>query len=195
LQEAEKSHREFLENLYINTLYALGVLGSAVGLIFAFFHYKSYKDIEKAVEAKFNKSVEAKVDNALDDFKKELERKKEDVEKDLERVKEDVRARLGDLSDVVQRQGGVEDTEAVAAPDLDQQELKILKLTGSGRYSFRSLAGIANDSGQSQADVAAQLERLSKKGVVGKTLGNSGAERWFVTTEGRKYLMAGSPTA
>jgi hypothetical protein len=193
LREEEKAHREYLERLYTITIAVLGVLVA----VFGSFNIRTKADVKKAVDARFKKTVQVELDNAMEEFKRDMSARSaallESQKRDLSDMMYALDANRVSKPEMSGTPGP--DGEPTPAPDLDQRELAILNLAGSGPYSFRSLTGIANEARQPATDVTLQLENLSKKGLVGKTLGKTGGERWFVTAEGRKYLMAHSPTS
>ena len=79
--------------------------------------------------------------------------------------------------------------EAVAAPELSEQEAGVLAALSSQKYTLRSASGVTRDSGlEDRALVVDTLDRLMAKGLVGLQQSKKG-DLWFLTTGGR--LVAG----
>ena len=64
---------------------------------------------------------------------------------------------------------------------------------GDSKYAFRTMSGITKGAREKDVDplsVRKHIESLLSKGLIGRTLGKSGGERWFVTEAGRRRLLA-----
>ncbi|RRJ84556.1 YEATS-associated helix-containing protein [Aestuariirhabdus litorea] len=83
--------------------------------------------------------------------------------------------------------GQVAAGEEVNPSDLDVTCNKVLKTLASGRFIFRSLSGLCEDSSADEATVRQTLAVLITKGLAGRSRGPKG-ERWFVTERGRRVL-------
>lgn len=77
-----------------------------------------------------------------------------------------------------------------AALDLSDEEREILHLMDQSKYSFRSLSGLTSESSLNKETVRRTIDTLTRKGLMGRTLGKKGGVRWFITEAGRKYLMS-----
>lgn len=202
LREEEKSHREYLETLYTSTLAVLGVLGMvAIGMI-GFLQFKTLKDVKEAVDAKFRATVEIQFEERMEDFWLEANRKINGRLEELEGVMKTSLSQIEALKDrgpdgarsVPESHLPVreETPSPQESPSLTENEQSVLRLMGQSEYSFRSLIGItqeAKQKGINPEQVRQSIETLTQKGLIGKTLGKKGGERWYVTEAGRKYLL------
>ena len=192
LREEEKSHREYLEKLYTTTTLVLGLLVTVgIGLV-GFFQFRTKKDVREAVDAQFRVTVEQELQNSVEQFKKQLADARQKIEEDVNQLISEVQSRVEgmyvSMSEPVKGEPQLE-----ATPSLNEREREILKLIGESKYSFRSLIGItaeAGEKGLGPGEVNQSIERLMKNGLIGRTLGKKGAERWYVTEAGRRYLMS-----
>ncbi|MCM3872947.1 MAG: hypothetical protein ND895_19880 [Pyrinomonadaceae bacterium] len=180
LREEEQSHREYLEKLYTITLVVLVAL-------LGFLHFKTKRDVTEAVDAQFQATVEKKLRGRMEQFNRELEGATRKIEEQVGELEFQVKK----LVEEVPARSETTSPEVVLSLSKDEEE--IVKLMGEGKYSFRSLSGINRDAmqkGIGAERVAECFETLSQKGLIGKTLGKTGGDRWFVTEAGRKYLMS-----
>lgn len=214
LREEEKSHREYLEKLYTTTSVVLGVLVTVgVGLI-GFLQFKTKKDVKEAVDARFHQTVDQEFRRSMEEFKIQLSAAMEQINRDVDQRVEEVVAgatqRFQELlfaavpsqvevSDSVPAQaegpdkvgGSPEETRSLPVPpDLSDEEREILNLMDHSKFSFRSFSGLAGESQMSRHTVRGAIDSLTKKGLLGKTLGKKGGDRWFITEAGRKYLIS-----
>jgi hypothetical protein len=183
LREEARAHREYLEKLYTITISVMGILVAFGGLGFALLGYKSRKDVEDAVNAQFQKTVRreinSRVDRSMDEVRIQVHQHVEDLLKAVDAI-------------YATAPQGTEGIEAKSPPTLNKQEQEILRLMRQSSYSFRSLVGISADAERNKlekAKVPAILESLTQKGLVGKTLGKSGGERWYLTAQGRMHPL------
>ena len=71
--------------------------------------------------------------------------------------------------------------------ELDVTSADVLKILASGRFIFRSLAGLCREANQDEAVVLKTLHVLSTRSLAGKVSGKDGA-RWHITENGRRVL-------
>jgi hypothetical protein len=207
LREEEKLHREYLEKLYTITIIVLGALGTIGTALISFFQYKTRADVQQAVNSQFEKTVSVEWQNRVEQFDKvraqwqsrmqqSMDELKQDVTQRGEAVFADMNKRFEDmlLAAARDRVEGAGQTKAApettAAPTLNDQEKAIMKVMDSDKYSFRSFIGVTSEAQQDAEAVAQLLDELVKKGLLGKTLGKTGGERWFITPEGRRHLIS-----
>lgn len=71
--------------------------------------------------------------------------------------------------------------------ELDVTSTGVLKILSSGRFIFRSLAGLCREANQDEATVLKTLNVLTLRSLAGKVSGKNGA-RWHITEKGRRVL-------
>jgi hypothetical protein len=71
--------------------------------------------------------------------------------------------------------------------DLDVTSSKALKMLSTGRYIFRSLAGLCRESNNDEATMLQTLSVLVSRSLAGKVSGKNGV-RWHITEKGRRVL-------
>jgi len=71
--------------------------------------------------------------------------------------------------------------------DLDVTSSKALKMLSTGRYIFRSLAGLCRESNNDEATMLQTLGVLVSRSLAGKVSGKNGV-RWHITEKGRRVL-------
>jgi len=209
LREEEKAHREYLEKLYTTTSVVLGVLVTiGVGLI-GFFQFKTKKDVTDAVDAQFRSTVEKELHLSIEQFRKQLTASMEEINSDInaridlivasetQRFQELLFAAVPskvELADSGEAQAAVGQTQSVVDSALSDDEKAILNLMDQSKYSFRSFMGIAAEAASGNKieaeKVLPAVENLTRRGLLGRTLGKRGGERWFITEAGRKYLKS-----
>lgn len=201
LQEEEKSHREYLERLYTRTEWFLGIL-IAVGIgIIGYAQFKTRKDVEEAVNARFtaivNKGIQrriTKLTDQLNEFEQILNSLRDDAR--------DVRLLAADTRSLVENKPAEAESEMkakiqeesirqVSVPPLDKDELEILGAIGKSKYSLRTDGGIIQEAAMKGIDAdrtIRSLRSLTQKEFIGETRGKSGGIRWYITETGRKLL-------
>jgi hypothetical protein len=206
LREEEKAHREYLEKLYTTTSVVLGILITVgVGLI-GFLQFKTKKDVREAVETQFKTTVEKELNAEVKRFRDQLEAVTERVNIDVNKRVDELITSAGDrfqesliAFDPSKFEGvgagsthGGMAAQPVSASVLTDDEEQILNLMNLSNYSFRSLSGITSEAVEGHkmtADkVKPAIENLTRRGLLGRTLGKRGGERWFITESGRNYL-------
>lgn len=81
-----------------------------------------------------------------------------------------------------------EDPQVSSANDeLDVTSTQVLKILSSGRFIFRSLAGVCRESNQEESTVLKTLHVLVNRSLAGKVSGKNGV-RWHITEKGRRVL-------
>ncbi|WP_320825033.1 YEATS-associated helix-containing protein [Reinekea sp.] len=77
------------------------------------------------------------------------------------------------------------------APDeeLDVTTSNVLTALGNGRYIFRSLKGLCQETGLDEYTLAKTLGIVVARDLTGKILSKKGT-RWYITEKGRRYLAA-----
>lgn len=70
-------------------------------------------------------------------------------------------------------------------PEFTDEEIKLLRALASGKYTLRSLSGLASETNLARADVHRILDDLLARGFVAQRDQGKG-RRWFITTEGRR---------
>lgn len=86
---------------------------------------------------------------------------------------------------------GIDDNQGPISEDeeLDVTSSKVLQNLGSGRYIFRSLAGLCMESESDETTMLKTLNILVTRGLAGRTRGKKGM-RWHITEKGRRVLAA-----
>lgn len=74
-----------------------------------------------------------------------------------------------------------------AVDELDVTSTKILKILSSGRFIFRSLAGICKEANEEESATLKTLHVLTTKSLAGKVSGKNGI-RWYITEKGRRIM-------
>lgn len=168
----------------------------------AFFQFKTKKDVRDAVDAQFRLTVEKELQQGVEQFKKQLGASMEQIKREVdERVKQVVASARQEFDEklIVAARDKVEPKEATPTqtsalqPELSEEEQEILDLMNKSKFSFRSLGGMAADGakhGMTPTTVKRTIDSLRQKGLVGRTLGKEGGDRWFITEDGRNYLMS-----
>lgn len=78
------------------------------------------------------------------------------------------------------------DTDLLA-DELDVTSTSILKVLASGRFIFRSLAGVCRETNEEESTVLKTLHVLTTKSLAGKVSGKNGI-RWYITEKGRRVM-------
>jgi hypothetical protein len=191
LREEEKSHRDYLEGLYRMTIIVLGAAVSIGTAGITFLHFRTRKQVRDEVDAQLQTTVKEELESRMKEARKQVDGL-ETLTKQLEDKVEKLTGRVNSTMEGIFGKYG-EPGEGVPQLELDEWEKKILKSIGESKYSFRTLIGITNDAmqeGVGQEKVNRYIESLTEKGLIGKTLGRTGGERWFVTELGRRHLMS-----
>jgi hypothetical protein len=71
--------------------------------------------------------------------------------------------------------------------ELDVTSNSVLKILSSGRFIFRSLAGLCREVNQDESTVLKTLNVLTVRSLAGKVNGKDGV-RWHITENGRRVL-------
>ena len=71
--------------------------------------------------------------------------------------------------------------------ELDVTSGSVLKILSSGRFIFRSLAGLCREVNQDETTVLKTLNVLTARSLAGKVSGKNGV-RWHITEKGRRVL-------
>lgn len=75
----------------------------------------------------------------------------------------------------------------MANDELDVTSTQVLKILSSGRFIFRSLAGVCREANQEESTVLKTLHVLVNRSLAGKVSGKNGV-RWHITEKGRRVL-------
>lgn len=78
---------------------------------------------------------------------------------------------------------------AQASDELDVTSTQVLKILSSGRFIFRSLAGICREANEEESTILKTLNVLVTRSLAGKVSGKNGV-RWHITEKGRRMLEA-----
>ncbi|MBE0483076.1 MAG: hypothetical protein IBX52_06195 [Bacterioplanes sp.] len=78
---------------------------------------------------------------------------------------------------------------AQASDELDVTSTQVLKILSSGRFIFRSLAGICREANEEESTILKTLNVLVTRSLAGKVSGKNGV-RWHITEKGRRVLEA-----
>jgi hypothetical protein len=71
--------------------------------------------------------------------------------------------------------------------DLDVTTAQVLKTLGNGRYIYRSLNGLCDETDASEATMVKTLEIMVARYLAGRIMGKDGV-RWHITDTGRRML-------
>jgi TolA-binding protein len=213
LQDEDKAHREYLEKLYTVTSGVLGVLVAVGVAVIGYAQFKTRKDVEDAVNARFNVTVDREIrlrvttlSNQLTEFQQTLDNLRDDA-RETKKTLQDVRLLAADTRSLVEdkpaepsqdepearseiREGPV--IEEPTSP-LNEDENEILRAIGESRYSLRTKSGVIQEAARKGVDAERtrhSFQTLTRKGYIGMTLGKTGGERWYVTEAGRKMLLS-----
>lgn len=78
---------------------------------------------------------------------------------------------------------------AQASDELDVTSTQVLKILSSGRFIFRSLAGVCREANEEESTILKTLNVLVTRSLAGKVSGKNGV-RWHITEKGRRVLEA-----
>lgn len=78
---------------------------------------------------------------------------------------------------------------AQASDELDVTSTQVLKILSSGRFIFRSLAGVCREANEEESTIVKTLNVLVTRSLAGKVSGKNGV-RWHITEKGRRVLEA-----
>jgi len=78
---------------------------------------------------------------------------------------------------------------AEASNELDVTSAQVLKILSSGRFIFRSLAGVCREANEEESTILKTLHVLTTRSLAGKVSGKNGV-RWHITEKGRRVLEA-----
>jgi len=86
---------------------------------------------------------------------------------------------------------GGDDNQGPLAPEdeLDVTTANVLKTLGSGRFIFRSLAGLCHETGTDETTMVKTLNIMVGRSLAGRVSGKKGM-RWHITEKGRRVLEA-----
>jgi len=73
------------------------------------------------------------------------------------------------------------------------EERMVLEAIGAGKFTFRSLSGIAQELDLTRETVQQSVNHLVAKGLLGQTKSKLGGLRWYATEAGRRILNSASP--
>lgn len=128
------------------------------------------------------------VDNLSDRILGEAKNAKsisQDVQHDLRIIQSEI---LPLVDTETEQDLGKDDAEIDNAVDeLDVTSTKILKILSSGRFIFRSLAGICKEANEEESTALKTLHVLTTKSLAGKVSGKNGI-RWYITEKGRRIM-------
>jgi prefoldin subunit 5 len=212
LQDEDKAHRDYLEKLYTTTSGILAFL-VAVGVgVVGYAQFKTRKDVEEAVKVRFDATVDLEIRRRIErltarlkQFDQTLANLRDEAE-DTKKTLQDLRSLATDTrslaekkppeppEDETSRQAVSKDGETLEAPasSLSKDETEILKAIGNSRYSLRTQTGVIQEAakqGVGADSVIRSMDVLTQRGYIGKTLGKTGGERWYVTEAGRRVLL------
>lgn len=71
--------------------------------------------------------------------------------------------------------------------ELDVTSTQVLKILSSGRFIFRSLAGVCREANEEESTILKTLNVLTIRSLAGKVSGKNGV-RWHITEKGRRVL-------
>jgi len=71
--------------------------------------------------------------------------------------------------------------------ELDVTSAQVLKILSSGRFIFRSLAGVCREANEEESTILKTLHVLTNRSLAGKVSGKNGV-RWHITEKGRRVL-------
>jgi len=71
--------------------------------------------------------------------------------------------------------------------ELDVTSTQVLKILSSGRFIFRSLAGVCREANEEESTILKTLHVLTIRSLAGKVSGKNGV-RWHITEKGRRVL-------
>ncbi|WP_428241636.1 YEATS-associated helix-containing protein [Gynuella sp.] len=110
-----------------------------------------------------------------------------------ERLQHDLRIIQNNLMPLIEteteQESGVDDNLGPLAPEdeLDVTTANVLKTLGSGRYIFRSLAGLCHETNTDESTMVKTLNIMVARNLAGRTMGKKGM-RWHITEKGRRAL-------
>ena len=111
---------------------------------------------------------------------------------EVKNTKEKVEKIKNDVEPIISKETEAQEAEVtessikVRAFNLDEDAKKVLDSLDSGRYAWRSLTGIAEQTGLPKESVLNSLDWLSSNGLVVKT---SEKGRWGLTLKGREVFI------
>jgi len=107
-------------------------------------------------------------------------------------LQQELREFKSEVKPVIERQiedETISEPRKVALPSLqmDEGEEKILKILEGGKYTFRTMRGLAKEAGIPSEDARKHLDSLFAKELVGQKMLKNGP-RWYIQSEGKELV-------
>ena len=128
------------------------------------------------------------IDNLSDRILNEAQvakQRSEEVQQNLRIIQSEL---LPLIDTETEQDSGNEDPQVVQVNDeLDVTSTHVLKILSSGRFIFRSLAGVCREANEEDSTILKTLHVLVTRSLAGKVSGKNGV-RWHITEKGRRVL-------
>ncbi|MBU2039098.1 MULTISPECIES: YEATS-associated helix-containing protein [Oceanospirillaceae] len=128
------------------------------------------------------------IDNLSDRILNEAQvakQRSEEVQQNLRIIQSEL---LPLIDTETEQDSGQEDPQVVQVNDeLDVTSTHVLKILSSGRFIFRSLAGVCREANEEESTILKTLHVLVTRSLAGKVSGKNGV-RWHITEKGRRVL-------
>ncbi|UXD87420.1 YEATS-associated helix-containing protein [Thalassolituus hydrocarboniclasticus] len=128
------------------------------------------------------------IDNLSDRILNEAQvakQRSEEVQQNLRIIQSEL---LPLIDTETEQDSGNEDPQVVQVNDeLDVTSTHVLKILSSGRFIFRSLAGVCREANEEESTILKTLHVLVTRSLAGKVSGKNGV-RWHITEKGRRVL-------
>ncbi len=128
------------------------------------------------------------IDNLSDRILNEAQvakQRSEEVQQNLRIIQSEL---LPLIDTETEQDSGREDPQVVQVNDeLDVTSTHVLKILSSGRFIFRSLAGVCREANEEESTILKTLHVLVTRSLAGKVSGKNGV-RWHITEKGRRVL-------
>ncbi|MCA6061126.1 hypothetical protein HUF18_15205 [Thalassolituus sp. ST750PaO-4] len=128
------------------------------------------------------------IDNLSDRILNEAQvakQRSEEVQQNLRIIQSEL---LPLIDTETEQDSGQEDSQVVQVNDeLDVTSTHVLKILSSGRFIFRSLAGVCREANEEESTILKTLHVLVTRSLAGKVSGKNGV-RWHITEKGRRVL-------
>ena len=183
----------FLVPLFLNMVSSDLVKEPAAGDYFPFLVFAGFCLVAAISSRAFIRTLSDRVLREVREAKQEARDAKAEVD-NVQATLAPIVAKETEAEAPTQAEGESDDpargkTSVTADRKLDEDELALLRALTSGRYTLRSLSGLAVDSRLPRPAVAPKLERLAEDGLVDSVALDQGP-RWYITDKGRRVVSS-----
>jgi len=116
--------------------------------------------------------------------------KSESVQHDLKLIKHELLPLIDTETEQDAITGGLKEPLDISQDDIDVTSSSVLRTLSSGRYIFRSLAGLCTETETEEINMVKTLNYMVSRDLAGKVTGKKGV-RWHITEKGKRLLELG----